>query len=970
MFPPMHPLRSLVLATAFAASAASLLVGATPPAAASPTASTAAIAATAPRERQNFDAGWRFALGHATAPAKDFDFATAYFSYVTKAGYGDGPASPKFDDRAWRRLDLPHDWAVEAPFAANASHSHGYKAVGRAFPERSVGWYRKTFSVPAADAGRRIAIEFDGVFRDSQVWVNGFFLGRQASGYMGFRYDLTDYLKYGGENVIVVRADATLEEGWYYEGAGIYRHVWLTKTAPVHIAQWGTSVTTEVAPDFGSATVTVHTTVANDGTQPADLEIAQTLLAPDGTAVARQSGPAQSLAAGTTSESTASIALAQPQLWSLETPHLYRLATTVRRAGAVVDHTETTFGIRTLRFDANQGFFLNGKHVVIKGTNNHQDHAGVGVAVPDALWEFRMRRLKEMGNNALRTSHHPPAPELLDVCDRLGILVLDEHRLMGTNPAQLDELAALIRRDRNHPSVFLWSLGNEEWAIEGNDFGARVSATMRAFAERLDPTRRTTVAISGGWGAGSSTTADVMGYNYYTHGSTDAQHAQFPNQPSLGTEETTAQCTRGVYFTDAALAHQAHDPALIGDSGGNCIAGWKHFATRPYLAGLFYWTGFDYRGESNPYSFPAVSSQYGLVDTCGFPKDSFHYLKAMWTAQPVLHLYPHWNWAGREGQTIVVGAYTNHEEVELLLNGRSLGRQTVPQFDRVEWPVPYAPGVLEARGFRAGKLVETVRVETTGPATQLVLTPDRSTLAADGTDATVFTVEARDAQGRFVPTANLPVRFTVAGGTLLGVGNGDPSSHEPDRFLPTIATAGVENWRGRIVASGTVAPATESELKSTQLIGDWKAPLPKPGESYELAADLTVGTLPAGATLELFLPQFGTKTTVWLNGTELARDVDTTTAGPGLTLTAAQLATGTNHIRMLVTPFEDWQRRRLPQLTRLGSLRVTTPAPQVRRSLFNGLAQVIVQAPAAAGTLRLTAEADGLASATSAIEAK
>lgn len=940
------------------------------PALAATPAPAAIPAAAAPRERLNFDAGWRFALGHATDPAKDFDFATAYFSYVTKAGYGDGPASPKFDDRAWRQLDLPHDWAVEAPFAAHASHSHGYKAVGRAFPERSIGWYRKTFTVPAADAGRRIVIEFDGVFRDSQVWVNGFFLGRHASGYMGFRYDLTDYLHYGGDNVVVVRADATMEEGWYYEGAGIYRHVWLTKTAPVHVAPWGTFVSAAVAPDFTTATVAVRTTLANDGSQPAAAELEHTVLDPAGLEVARQTGASVTLAAGAQRETAQALTVARPRLWDLETPQLYRLVTTVRLAGAVVDRTETTFGIRTLRFDANEGFFLNGRHVVIKGTNNHQDHAGVGVAVPDALWEFRMRRLKEMGNNALRTSHHPPAPELLDVCDRLGILVLDEHRLMGSNPLHLDELAALIRRDRNHPSVFLWSLGNEEWAIEGNEFGARLGATMRAAAERLDPTRRTTVAISGGWGAGSSTTADVMGYNYYTHGSTDAQHAQFPQQPGLGTEETTTQCTRGIYFTEAARAHQAHDPRLIGDSGGNCIAGWKHYATRPYLAGLFYWTGFDYRGESNPYSFPAVSSQYGLVDTCGFPKDSFHYLKAMWTAQPVLHLYPHWNWAGREGQPITVGAYTNHEEVELFLNGRSLGRQAVPQYDRVEWIVPYAPGVLEARGYRGGQVVETSRVETTGPASQLVLTPDRTTLTADGADATVFTVEARDAQGRFVPTANLPVRFTITGGTILGVGNGDPSCHEPDRFLPTLATVAVENWRGRIVASATIAPAADAELKSTQLIGDWKAPLPQPGEFYELAADFTVAALPAGATLELFLPQFGPGTTVWLDGAELGRDLDTTATGPALALTAAQLEPGAHRVRMVVTPFADNQRRRLPQLTRLGTLRVTTPAPQPARSLFNGLAQVVVQAPATAGTLRLTAEADGLSAAATTVSAQ
>jgi beta-galactosidase len=958
----------VLVATALAALLTTAFSATETPAPTKPAAAPAAASAQSPRERLNFDSGWRFALGHATDPAKDFDFATAYFSYVTKAGYGDGPASPKFDDRAWRQLDLPHDWAVEAPFAANGSHSHGYKAVGRAFPERSVGWYRKTFTVPAVDAGRRISIEFDGVFRDSQVWVNGFFLGRQASGYTGFRYDLTDYLKYGAENVVVVRADATLEEGWYYEGAGIYRHVWLTKTAPLHIPQWGTFVSAEVAGE--NARIAARTTLTNEDRVPAAFTVELTILDSQGRVVAQTGSPARSLAPGASTELKQTFSFAGPQLWSLEEPNLYRLVTTVHTADKIADRTETTFGIRTLRFDANEGFFLNGKHVVVKGTNNHQDHAGVGVAVPDALWDFRMRRLKEMGNNALRTSHHPPAPELLDACDRLGVLVLDEHRLMGSNPAQLDDLDALIRRDRNHPSVFLWSLGNEEWAIEGNEFGARLTATMRAFAEQLDPTRRTTVAISGGWGAGSSTTADVMGYNYYTHGSTDEQHTKFPQQPALGTEETTAQCTRGIYFTDAALAHQAHNPTLIGDSGGNCIAGWKHFAARPYLAGLFYWTGFDYRGESNPYSFPAVSSQYGLVDTCGFPKDSFYYLQAMWTTQPVLHIYPHWNWAGREGQTITVGAYTNHEEVELLLNGRSLGRKAVPQYDRPEWSVAYEPGVLEARGFRAGKLVETTRVETTGPATQLVLTPDRTALIANGADATVFTVEARDAQGRFVPTANLPVRFAIAGGTLLGVGNGDPSSHEPDRFLPTLASTGIENWRGRIVAKPDLASATEAELKSTQLIGDWKAPLPQPGELYELAADFTASDVPAGANIELFLPALGTKTSVWLNGAKLAAELDTAKSGPALTLSAAQLAKGVNHIRVLVTPFEDPQRRRLPQLTRLGTLRMTTPTPQAARSLFNGLAQVIVQAPAAAGTLRLTAEADGMNSATSSIEAK
>ncbi len=956
MLAPFRPLRLLA---AFLAGVALLppcaVADSTPPPAA--------------RERLGFDAGWRFAFGHATDSARDFDHGTGYFSYFAKAGYADGAASPKFDDRAWRTLDLPHDWAVEAPFAAEASHSHGYKAIGRRFPERSVGWYRKIFAVPATDLGRRIALEFDGVFRDSVVWINGFYLGRNPSGSIGFRHDLTDYLNYGGDNVVVVRADATMEEGWYYEGAGIYRHVWLTKTAPLHIPRWGTFVSTEI--QGADASATVRTTVANAGVQPAAFNLEQIVLDPQGREVARHTGPSQTLAPAASGEFAQTLPIAQPQLWSLETPHLYRLVTQVRTAGALVDRYETRFGIRTIRFDPDRGFFLNGAHVVLKGTNNHQDHAGVGTAVPDALLEFRIRRLKEMGSNAYRTSHEPPSPELLEVCDRLGFLVLDEHRLMGPSPEQLGQLEALIRRDRNHPSVILWSVGNEEWAIEGNELGARLTAAMRAFAERLDPTRRTTVAISGGWGAGSSTTTDVMGYNYYTHGSTDDHHARFPLQPSVGTEETTAQCTRGIYFTDSGRAHLAHEPDRIGDSGGNCIAGWKHYAARPYLAGLFFWTGFDYRGESTPFNFPANSTQFGLMDTCGFPKDSFHYLRAMWTAQPVLHLYPHWNWTGREGRPITVGAYTNHDEVELLLNGRSLGRKPVPQYDRVEWSVPYEPGTLEARGFRAGRLVGTTRVETTDAPAQLVLVPDRTVLAADGADATVFTVEARDARGRAVPTAANLVRFSVEGGRLLGVGNGDPSCLEADQFHPTLALSPIEQWRGRIAPAGTVAPSDSlPALQPLSALGDWKAPLPQADERYELAAEFTAAELPAGATLTLFLPTLGTRTSVWLNGRELLRDADTAAAGPALALVADQLVAGPNRIQMIVTPFEDWQRRRLPQLSRLGTFRVATPAPVAQRSLFNGLAQVIVQAPAAAGALHLTAEADGLAPATSTITAR
>lgn len=920
-----------------------------------------------PRERLLMDASWRFAFGHPFEPARDFDHATSYFSYVTKAGYGDGAAAPGFDDRAWRKLNLPHDWAVEAPFAASASHSHGYKAVGRAFPERSVGWYRKSFLVPESDLGRRISVEFDGVHRDSVVWINGFYLGRQPSGSTSFRYDLTDYLNYGGNNVIAVRVDVTLEEGWYYEGAGIYRHVWLTKTDPLHVAPWGTFVTTEI--EGNVARVNAATTVINAAFAAATFEVEQSVLDPDGREVAAASVRGLTLAAGASGEFPCPLEIASPRIWSLESPALHRLSTVIRSGGKVVDRYETTFGIRTIHFAADLGFFLNGKHVLLKGTNNHQDHAGIGVALPDALQEFRLRRLKEMGNNAYRTSHQPPTPELLDACDRLGLLVVDESRLMGPSPEQLSQLEALIRRDRNHPSVIIWSVGNEEWAIEGNEKGARITASMQAFAKRLDPTRRTTVAISGGWGQGSSTTADVMGYNYFTHGSTDEQHAKFPHQPGFGSEETTAQCTRGIYFTDEPRGYLSHDPDRKGDSGGNCVMGWKHFAARPYLAGLFFWTGFDYRGESNPFNFPAISSQYGLMDTCGFPKDSFYYLQAWWTGRAVLHLYPHWNWPGREGQTITVGCYTNHEAVELFLNGVSLGKKDVARNDRVEWSVTYQPGVLEARGYRDGKVVGTTKVETTGEPVQLVLTPDRSAIDADGEDVVLFTVLAIDAQGRAVLTAGNLVDFALSGGRIIGVGNGDPSCHEADQFNETVALMSVQDWRGRVAPAGTVTPSDASTMEPMARLGNWLAALPKPGEVYDLGATFDLKNVPADAKLGLYLPSLGEKTTLWLNGREVIRDSDTSKAGPALALDPAQLVPGLNRIQLIVTPFND-RKNHIPQLARLGSVSVVTPPPPARRSLFNGLAQVIVQATQQAGEIRLTATAPGMKSAESRVIAR
>ncbi|HTO05309.1 MAG TPA: beta-galactosidase GalA [Opitutus sp.] len=742
---------------------------------------------SAPRERVNFDADWRFAFGHPFDPAKDFNHGTNHFSYFTKAGSGDGPADPKFDALSWRELDLPHDWAVEAPFHSEGSQSHGYKSIGRNFPERSVGWYRKTFEIPASDLGRRIAIELDGVHRDSLVWVNGFFLGRQHSGSTSFRYDVTDYLNYGGANTVAVRVDVTMEEGWYYEGAGIYRHVWLTKTAPLHVAHWGTFVTTNLSEDFSHADVTARASIANEGTVAATFQLEQTILGPDGGSIATETRSALNVAAGETLDFSVVLPIAQPRLWSVETPTLHRLITIVRdETGTVVDRYETPFGIRTIRWDPNKGFFLNGKPVRLKGANNHQDHAGVGVAVPDALWEFRIRRLKEFGSNAYRCSHHPPAPELLDACDRLGMLVIDENRLMGSNPEQLGPLEAMIRRDRNHPSVILWSVGNEEWSIEGNEKGARLTATMQAFVKRLDPTRAVTVAISGGWGNGSSVATEAAGINYLGNlgkagFTSDSWHRHRPDQILLGTEECAFTQTRGIYFDDRGACHlRAYDwdPS---DWGSSAEQAWSHYAGRHFLAGMFVWTGFDYRGEPTPFAWPAIGSQFGLFDTCGFPKDGAFYFRAWWRDEPLLHVFPHWNWAGREGREISVWAHSNCDEVELFLNGQSLGRKPMTKYSHLEWPVTYTPGTLLARGYRNGALVQTTQIETTGAPAKLALTPDRTTIKADGADVVVFTVSTIDAQGRHVPTANSLVKFSVTGGRIIGVGNGDPSCHESDK---------------------------------------------------------------------------------------------------------------------------------------------------------------------------------------------
>ena len=912
------------------------------------------------RERLLMDSGWRFAFGHPSDVQKDFNTGTGFFSYLAKTGNGDGAAAPGFNDSTWRMLDLPHDWAVQAPFDGRGSYSHGYKAIGRNFPDSSVGWYRKSFFVPASDLGRRIRVEFDGVFRDSIVWVNGHYLGREESGYISFGYNIGEFLNYGGNNVIAVRVDATMEEGWFYEGAGIYRHVWLVKTDPLHVARDGTFVTSDVKDN--AANVTARATVANESVNAATFDVEQTILDADGNMVAQGQVKQAMLQSWDSGEFSCAMKVANPKLWSIETPYLHKLVTTIRVDGKAVDRYETPFGIRTIRFDPNQGFFLNGQRVELKGSNNHQDHAGVGTAIPDALQDFRIARLKTFGCNAYRCSHHSPAPELLDACDRLGMVVLDENRLMGTSEDQLGHLKQMILRDRNHPCVIVWSLGNEEWAIEGNEKGERITATMQAFANHLDPTRLCTVADSGGWDWGSSRPIEVMGYNYIAHGNLDEHHAKFPNQSGVGTEETTTQGTRGVYFDDRAKAHMA--PLEHGDSGGNCEIGWKHYAAKPYLAGLFYWTGFDYRGEETPFVYPAIICQYGILDACGFPKDSFYYLKAWWMDEPMVHVLPHWNWPGKEGQEMDVQCFSNCSEVELFLNGLSLGRKTMEKNGHLEWKVKYEPGTLLARGYKDGKEIATDRVETTGKPAAVQLTPDRAIIKADGEDISVITVQVNDAQGRMVPIAGNEITFGIQGpGKIIGVGNGDPSSHEPDVYLtkyPADSTA-VTDWKwiripnARLVKLPEVATDFDDSAWEKDNVRSDSGPLAE-GQNGVFRSHVTVSAQDlAMETVKLNFGMIDDEGWVYVNG-QMAGESHNWQESPSFDVKHF-LHPGTNTIAVAVAngAGAGGVNKGVTLLCQ-----EKFELPEWKRSVFNGLAQIIVQSARQPGEITLTATASGL----------
>jgi beta-galactosidase len=754
--------------------------------------------AGAKRLKQGFDESWQFHKGNIAMKRQIKAGGQGGLTDVnvkiitspdTIINYSDEQSATVFYPKDWKEVDVPHDWGVEGTFVHD--NSMGNQPAVSGYLPTGIGFYRKEFAIPEADKGKKISIEFDGVFRNSTVWINGHLLGSHQSGYTPANYDLTDYLRYGneGNNVILVKVDASEYEGWWYEGCGIYRHVWLVKTGRLHVDRFGTYVTTPVV-TASKATVSIKTTLRNECREAKKVLLTSKIVDKNGLVIGSVSSSVSTPSLGAI-EIAQTAGITNPSLWSPETPNLYKVLTTVTEGGRIVDNYETVFGVRTVEINT-KGVFLNGKLYPVKGTCNHQDFAGIGVALPDKIIWYKLKLLKEMGSNAYRCSHHPPTPELLDMCDSMGLLVLDENRFLSSSEEGLKDLSTMLLRDRNHPSIFMWSMENEEW-IQGTVTGARILETMVGAVHKIDPTRKVTAAMNHGRNDGGySDMLDVVGYNYGDKGLAYVKdHEKYPARVEFCTETTSFISTRGEYENNWEKGYVSNMTKWEPGWGPFPGEDWADIVKYPYLGGMFVWTGFDYRGEPTPYQWPCVTSHFGFMDICGFPKDGYFAYKAAWAARPLVHIFPHWNWPGKEGKPIKVQCYTNCNEVELLLNGKSLGRKTAVAFEKLEWELVYQPGKLEARGYNNSKLVTDDVQETTTAPFEIALESDCSTLKADGCDVAVIRVEIKDSLGRVVPVADNLVTFSIEGpGKIIGTGNGNPSSHEPDKASQRMAFNG------------------------------------------------------------------------------------------------------------------------------------------------------------------------------------
>lgn len=772
------------------------------------------------RNRIDFTQDWTFHLGE------------------VDSAYTEG-----FDDSSWRKLDLPHDWSIESDFSAEYPATPG----GGALPG-GIGWYRKTFTVDKSDEGKVIYIDFDGVYWMSKVWINGQLLGERPSGYISFRYDLTPYLKYGEQNEIVVRVDNSEQpNSRWYSGSGIYRNVWLVKVNPIHVAQWGTYVTTPSV-SAEQAEVKVVTTLQNTSLAKGVVEVLSALVDNNGKKVAETSSNV-TLSGNAQDTIVQSFNVNNPNLWSIEDPYLYKLVTQVKQDDKLVDDYDTSVGIRDFSFDADKGFFLNGKPVKINGVCNHHDLGCLGAAVNVRAIERQLQIMKDMGVNGIRTAHNPPTPELLDLCDKMGFIIMDEVFDMWRkkkSPHDYSQFFAewherdltdFILRDRNHPSIFMWSIGNEileQWSDINADtldlqqanmvlnfantlnkkdvsteelhINSLLTIKLADMVKKLDPTRPVTTGNNETEPTNHifrSGAMDIIGFNYHQY-NWENFHDKFPGQKLIITESTSGLMSRGYYTMPSDSMNiwperwdkPFFNPVNHCSSYDNCHVPWgttheetlRLIKNNDHISGVYIWTGFDYLGEPTPFWWPSRSSYFGIVDLAGFPKDVYYMYQSEWTDKDVLHVFPHWNW--KEGDTVDIWAYYNNaDEVELFLNGQSLGKKSKEQDKfHVMWRVPYKAGTLKAVSYKNGKEVLTREVKTTSEPVSIKMTADRAVIDADGKDLSFITVEVLDKDGNAVPTADNLINFSVDGaGQIVGTDNGDPtdslSLKKPQRKL-------------------------------------------------------------------------------------------------------------------------------------------------------------------------------------------
>lgn len=808
-----------------------------------------ALGSGSPRARISLNAAWRFHKGDpanaqgqlAYEKIKAWVIATGN-EFVTSPDAAK-PARPEgnpganisyaqrdFVDRGWRQVNLPHDWGIEGPFDQALPGETGK------LPWAGVGWYRKHFDVPAADRGRQLYLDVDGAMAYSTVWLNGKFVGGWPYGYASFELDLTPYVEFGADNVIAIRLDNPPESSRWYPGGGIYRNVWLVKTAPVHIGHWGTYVTTPEG-STTAASVNLKVTLENHSASDASVKVRTSVyeLASDGKRARKPSALFQTattqVASGARVIQESAARIEKPRLWSLQQPNLYAAVITIEQNGRVVDTQETVFGIRTIKFDNDKGFLLNGQRVPLQGVCNHHDLGALGAALNTRALERQLQILKEMGVNAIRTSHNPPAPELLELCDRMGLVVMDEafdawRRGKKKNDYHLlfddwheKDLRAQIRRDRNHPSVILWSIGNEI-GEQGNAEGHKVAAALAQIVHQEDPTRPVTAGannINAGYN-GFQKSVDVFGYNYKP-----TEYGKFhqtnPSIPLFASETASTVSSRGEYFFPV-VEDKLQGRADFQVSSYDLYAprwAWppdvefKGLDEFPFTAGEFVWTGFDYLGEPTPYGgdsttllnftdpaeqaqmarelrelgklkVPSRSSYFGIVDLAGFKKDRFYIYQARWRPDlPMAHILPHWNWLERVGQVTPVHVYTSGDEAELFLNGKSLGRKRREQYQyRLRWDdVKYEPGELKVIAYKNGKQWAADVARTTGPAAGIILKADRATIKGDSNDLSFVTVTIADKDGLLVPRSKNRIRFEISGpGEIVAVDNGDATSLE------------------------------------------------------------------------------------------------------------------------------------------------------------------------------------------------